>query len=382
MSRLIGRKLLMSRAPARCESCAPDATTRFRVALKSDRLLVEAEVANRRIEATTDLFVGCSSEFLELPWKPTPRQIITRSLNGKSLANASQVKVNVWDDWSKTHTGNELFTVLDLAAKTHEWAILVFRADDLSRTVGDLVERAVVRDNVLFETGLFYGHIGPRRVFILEETSPDNKIKVASDLYGMLRLQFESPKTFANQLKIVLQTMQERSTQPYPRWTPASSLAIGYFTQLIEQFIKRRIDKFGSKQPFKLEILLPTYDFRELKGSDVFGMFKGLDFAQIGPEGTLNGRPALWVKKEVVGSHGLALPRTYFDVPTTLSTVEAVITHYLGDKVTPTETRDLVRNQANAFSSYIEQRPKSLTKYIIVKQFASVGDINDYLKTK
>jgi hypothetical protein len=39
MSRLIGRKLLMSRGPARCESCAPDATARFRVALKSDRLL-------------------------------------------------------------------------------------------------------------------------------------------------------------------------------------------------------------------------------------------------------------------------------------------------------------------------------------------------------
>ena len=39
MSRLIGRKLLMSRGPARCESCAPVSTTRFRVALKSDRLL-------------------------------------------------------------------------------------------------------------------------------------------------------------------------------------------------------------------------------------------------------------------------------------------------------------------------------------------------------
>ena len=39
MSRLIGRKLLMSRGPARCKSCAPVSTTRFRVALKSDRLL-------------------------------------------------------------------------------------------------------------------------------------------------------------------------------------------------------------------------------------------------------------------------------------------------------------------------------------------------------
>src|SRR5262249_27402140 len=154
------------------------------------------------------------------PWKPAPRQIIIRALDGKTLANSSQVKVNVWDDWSQNRTGIELFSVLDLAAKTHEWAILVFRADDLSRRVGDLVEQAIVRDNVLFETGLFYGHIGPKRVFILEEASPDNKFKIASDLYGMLRLRFDSPKVFADQLKTVLKIMQERSTQPYPRWTP------------------------------------------------------------------------------------------------------------------------------------------------------------------
>jgi hypothetical protein len=288
----------------------------------------------------------------------------------------------VWDDWSKNRTGIELFSVLDLAAKTHEWAILVFRADDLSRRVGDLVEQAIVRDNVLFETGLFYGHIGPKRVFILEEASPDSEFKIASDLYGMLRLKFDSPKVFADQLKTVLKIMRERSTQPYPRWTPASSLAIGYFTQLIEQFINKRIDKFGADRLFKLEVLLPTDDFRGLKGSDVFRMFKGLDFVQIGPEGTPDGRPAFWVKKEPEGSHEPTVPRIYFDVPTTLSTVEAVITTYLGEKATPTEMKDLVRNQANAFSNYIEQGPEYLTRYVTVKQFTSIGDISNYLRTK
>ena len=332
---------------------------------------------NPRIEATADLFVGCSSEFLKLPWKPAPRQIIKRSLDGKILANAYEVKVNVWDDWSKLRTGMDLISVLDLAAKTHEWAVLVFRADDLNRRVGDLVETAVVRDNVLFETGLFYGHIGPRRVFILEETSPDNKIKIASDLYGMLRLQFDSPKAFAHQLKTVLQIMEERLKEDYPRWTPASSLAIGYVNQLIEQFINRRIEKFGDK-PFRLEILLPTDDFRKLKGSDVARIFKQLDFAQIGPEGTSDGRPAFWIKNAAKGSYAHALPQRYFDIPTTLSTVEAVITTYLGQKSTEREMKDLVRSQANAFASYIEKQ--ALGDYVIVKRFASVGHITNYLR--
>jgi hypothetical protein len=76
------------------------------------------------------------------------------------------------------------------------------------------------------------------------------------------------------------------------------------------------------------------------------------------------------------------VPRIYFDVPTTLSTVEAVITTYLGERATHTEMKDLVRNQANAFSNYIEQGPEYLTRYVTVKQFASIGDISNYLRTK
>jgi hypothetical protein len=339
-------------------------------------------VSNRRIKATTDLFVGCSSEFLKLPWKPTPKQVISKELDGKNLARSGQIKVNVWDDWSKMRPGIELYSVLDLAAKTHEWAMLVFRADDLNRRVGDVVENAVVRDNVLFETGLFYGHIGPRRVFILEEIGPDSKIKIASDLYGMLRLQFDSPKSFSRQLKTVLQVMQERSTQPYPRWAPASSLAIGYFKQLIEQFIDKRIDRFGAKEQFELEILLPTDDFSGLTGSEVFRGFKGLDFVQVGPDGASDGRPAFWVKKQAEGSHQPEIRPTFFDVPTTLSVVEAVITKYLGETATSTEKSALVRNQANAFATYVEQEPRSYSRYVRVKQFASVADIWDYLKAK
>ena len=144
---------------------------------------------------------------------------------------------------------------------------MIFRADDLTRRVGDLIEKGAVRDNVLFETGLFYGHLGSKRVFILEEKGRGKALKVASDLYGMLRLTFDSPKSFAEQMKVVLETMQDRSTQWYPRWTPAASLAIGYVKQFVEPFVTKCVDtRRAARQDkdFVLEVLLPTEDFRSM----------------------------------------------------------------------------------------------------------------------
>src|SRR5262249_39742500 len=89
-----------------------------------------------QVKASADVFVGCSSQFLKLPWKPSPREIIN----------------------------------------------------------------------------------------------------------GMLRLTFDSPKSFAEQMNVVLETMHDRSTQWYPRWTPAASLAIGYVNQFIEPFVTKCVD--------------------------------------------------------------------------------------------------------------------------------------------
>jgi Predicted nucleotide-binding protein containing TIR-like domain len=348
--------------------------------------------------ATADVFVACSSEFLNLSWRRTPREIITNALDGQVLENGCRLNVNVWDDWSARHTGMELFAALDLAAKTHEWAIVIFRADDLSRRVGELLEKGAVRDNVLFETGLFYGHLGSKRVFILEARGPGQEAKVASDLYGMLRLGFTSPESFADQMKRVLQTMQDRSTQWYPRWTPAASLAIGYVKQFIEPFVKKCVDKRQAlrrnnaavSEDFILEVLLPTDDFREMAVPEVRRMFEGSDCVQFGPEDSFDQRraeqrPLAWAKDQIskeqtAASGAPGMPATYFDVPTTLLTAESVITTYLGQQATAKETRELFRNQANAFASYIEQQPKSLTNHVKVVRFASIGEVPEHLR--
>ena len=112
-------------------------------------------------------------------------------------------------------------------------------------------------------------------------------------------------------------------------------------------------------------------------------MFEGSDCVQIGPDGTADQRPLAWAKGPASKGQAKPAPRmptTYFDVPTTLFTAESVITAYLGQQATPNEQKELFKNQANAFASFIEQQPSALTDHVKVIRRPSMGDVADYLR--
>jgi hypothetical protein len=163
----------------------------------------------------------------------------------------------------------------------------------------------------------------------------------------MLRLTFDSPKSFAEQMKVVLETMQDRSTQWYPRWTPAASLAIGYVKQFVEPFVTKCVDTRRAAREdkdFVLEVLLPTEDFRGMAVPEVRRMFESSDCVQIGPDGTADQRPLAWAKGQAPKGQAKAaphMPTTYFDVPTTPFTAESLRPAYLKAKLTrPIATKD------------------------------------------
>jgi hypothetical protein len=72
------------------------------------------------------------------------------------------------------------------ALDTFDFAILVLTPDDVLEVRDSSYSSP--RDNVLFELGLFMGHIGPRRTFFVAEES-DN-LKLPSDLSGISRLDY------------------------------------------------------------------------------------------------------------------------------------------------------------------------------------------------
>lgn len=87
-------------------------------------------------------------------------------------------------------------TIDDLVKKssTTDFAIFVFQPDDLSTSRGS-VDR-VVRDNVLFELGLFIGAIGVSRCLIVKPRDVD--LKLPSDLLGLTMADYDSERSDKN----------------------------------------------------------------------------------------------------------------------------------------------------------------------------------------
>lgn len=91
----------------------------------------------------------------------------------------------VWDHGvfrASNYTLEELERQLELA----DFAIAVAHADDKVITRGD--EWPTVRDNVVFELGMFIGFLGRRRAFLMEPR--EDKLKLPSDLAGLTTVSY------------------------------------------------------------------------------------------------------------------------------------------------------------------------------------------------
>ena len=297
-------------------------------------------------DSRNDVFVGCSSEILALPWKPG--EVLQESFRDFRIDGAP-VEFVLWTGWGKAHGNLSIAESLDLSAKTAEWAILVFSADDLTRPNRDRsAETPAPRDNVIFELGLFYGNLGKGRVFILEQASPGSQLRIPTDIDGIIRYRFSDKASFRREISAIKKVMKDRSGEPVIRWVPAASLAIGY-VEAIRPFVDRRRawradgKRSSPPRPFTIQVLVPTDSFRNLASRELAHLFEGLGFEEIGPEGPPTGRPTMWQVK------GKKDARRYFDIPNTLNTAGLVIDQYLTGS-TPRERQRLVASQAQAFA--------------------------------
>ena len=75
---------------------------------------------------------------------------------------------------------------LERLLDSSDFAVLVLTPDD--RTASRKVESLSPRDNVVFETGLFFGRLGRRRCFLVEQR--DAVLKLPSDLGGIETAKF------------------------------------------------------------------------------------------------------------------------------------------------------------------------------------------------
>jgi hypothetical protein len=116
------------------------------------------------------VFVGSSSE----------RSPIANAIILQFEHFASKVRVSSWQCPGLFTPSNTVLDDLVKIKDIYDFGIFIFTPDDFLKTRGE--ELAVVRDNVLFELGLFIGKMGIERNFIVV---PDHfDFKIPSDLLG------------------------------------------------------------------------------------------------------------------------------------------------------------------------------------------------------
>lgn len=105
------------------------------------------------------------------------------------------VEVTVWDE-ADFKPGRATLENLAAFLPKYDFAVLLLTSDDLTESRGLLT--LTPRDNIIFELGLFMGHLGRDRTFLVY--SEDTRPKIPTDLHGITFLSFDSShtdKTFA-----------------------------------------------------------------------------------------------------------------------------------------------------------------------------------------
>ena len=121
------------------------------------------------------VFVGSSGESLDYAY--AVKKILTRQA----------IDVTVWQQEDVFKVSSYALESLSQAAKTHDFAVFIFAGDD--EVIKRKHRQRAVRDNVLFELGLFMGSIGRERTFVVAAKGVD--LSLPTDLAGWTTARYD-----------------------------------------------------------------------------------------------------------------------------------------------------------------------------------------------
>lgn len=122
------------------------------------------------------VFIGSSSEGLEF----------ARAIRTQLEPDA---EVTLWNE-GLFQVGTTFIDTLVSSLARFDFAVLVMTADDM--VMSRNTESFSPRDNVLFELGLFMGHLGRSRTFVVHESN--SRLKIPSDLSGIVLARYDWPR--------------------------------------------------------------------------------------------------------------------------------------------------------------------------------------------
>jgi hypothetical protein len=183
-----------------------------------------------------------------------PRIFVGSSREQLALAYAIQQEVEhsteptVWTQGIFEPSGTTMGSLLSATAAC-DAAIFVFSPDDLLRLRHH--DHSVVRDNVVFELGLFIGRLGLNRVFFL--TPRETELHLPTDLLGVTPATFDAHRSDGNlraavgpacqqilaQVHLALATPPARAKVPAEKAT--DSLSDEDATAILQAWLERTV---------------------------------------------------------------------------------------------------------------------------------------------
>lgn len=166
-----------------------------------------------------------------------PRLFIASSVEGLDVAYAVQenleyeFEVTVWPQ-GVFQLSKTALTSLLAGLHSFDGAVFVFSADDTAVVRGR--EQPAVRDNVLFELGLFIGRLGPDKCFVLKPRT-FSELHFPSDLLGLTPASYDGERSdknvtaavgpACNKIRKALQPTAASATPP-PSHDPIESFVV------------------------------------------------------------------------------------------------------------------------------------------------------------
>jgi predicted nucleotide-binding protein with TIR-like domain len=152
-----------------------------------------------------------------------PRLFIGSSTEAQPVAAAIQTNLDQCAEvtiWNQNIFAPSIGTLESLEDNltSFDFAAFVLAPDDIVKFRGD--QTSVARDNVIFETGLFMGKLGRRKVFLVRARGTD--LRLPTDLAGIAVLQYNpnrSDRNLVAALGPACNTIQETMRN----WSPMSA---------------------------------------------------------------------------------------------------------------------------------------------------------------
>lgn len=201
------------------------------------------------------IFIGSSTEALDIAY------VIQENLEHDS-------NPTVWTQGIFELSNNSLDDLI-LALNNFDFGIFVFKPDDITEMRSNKLN--TVRDNVIFELGLFIGKLGKKRVFFVLPDSTKN-FHLPTDLLGVTPGKYNNEREDGN-LKAALGPFCNQVRKQLKGFVYENLMGLEHETDLIKKIALEKADSWEfilSSELFKSRLIEINRSYEELEKGLVF----------------------------------------------------------------------------------------------------------------